>query len=112
MKYRSGWELVAAKHFDDDPLVASYAYEPFKIPYISNKKLGKIRNYIPDFLVEYVDGRINLIEVKRISALNQLTVKKKAEAAKQWAKDNNAEFLFWTDPIIKQLQKIQKAKAL
>lgn len=112
MKYRSGWELTVAKHLDNDPLVLCYEYEAIKIPYISNKKSGKIRNYLPDFYVTYLDGRKVLIEVKRISSLNQLTVKKKAEAAKLWAYKNNCEYIFWTDPIIKALKKIQKARKL
>ncbi len=110
MKYRSGWELTVAKHLDEDPLVLHYEYEAIKIPYISNVQRGTIRNYLPDFLVTYTDGRKVLIEVKRISALNQLIVQKKAHAARTWAHKNNAEYAFWTDPIIKTLQKIQKAK--
>jgi len=112
MKYRSGWELTVAKHLDEDPLVASYTYEAIKIPYISNIRTGKIRNYLPDFYVTYVDGRKLLVEVKRTSALNQILVKKKSEAARVWALKNNSEFVLWTDPIIKAFQKIQKAKRL
>jgi len=112
MKYRSGWELTVAKHLDNDPLVDYYEYESIKIPYISNKRSGKIRNYLPDFFVVYTDGRKVLIEVKRLTALGQLLVQKKADAAKLWAHKNNAEYAFWTDPIIKTLQKIEKAKKL
>lgn len=111
MKYRSGWELTVAKHLDEDPLVESYEYESIKIPYISNKRRGTVKNYIPDFIVTYTDGRKLIIEVKRKTALNQLLVRKKADAARLWACDNSAEYVFWTDPIIKALQKIQKAKS-
>lgn len=112
IKYRSSWELTVARHFDTNPQVLSYAYEPFKIPYISNKQYGKIRHYIPDFLVRYIDGKTVLIEVKRQSALNQLKVRKKAKAARIWATEQVQPtfFEFWTDPIIKKLQEIEKIK--
>lgn len=112
MKYRSGWELTVAKHLDSDPLVDFYEYESIKIPYISNVRRGTLRNYLPDFLVTYTDGRKVMVEVKRTSALNQVTVQKKAAAARVWAVKNQAEYTFWTDPIIKALQKIEKAKKL
>lgn len=111
MKYRSSWELTVAKHLDEDPLVLHYEYESIKIPYISNLKSGRLRNYLPDFLVSYTDGRKLLVEVKRTSALNHLLVRKKAEAARIWATNNQSQYVFWTDSIIKALQKIQKAKA-
>lgn len=110
MKYRSGWELTVAKHLDSDPLVSHYEYEAIKIPYISNKRAGMMKNYIPDFLVTYTDGRRVLVEVKRVNALNQSIVRKKAEAAKLWARKNGIEYVFWTDNIIKALKKIERNK--
>jgi hypothetical protein len=109
IKYRSSWEKTTAQHLDFDPLVEKYEYESLKIPYISNKKTKKTKNYIPDFLVYYVDGRKVLIEVKRVSALNQRAIVKKAEAAREWASKNDCVYCFWTDNIIKALKKIQKA---
>lgn len=109
INYRSGYELITARHLDNDPLVEKYEYESIKIPYVSNKKTGHKRNYIPDFLVYYTDGRKVLIEVKRVSALNQRAILKKAEAAREWASKNDCVYCFWTDNIIKALKKIQKA---
>jgi len=108
INYRSSWELIVARYLDSDPLVEKYEYESLKIPYISNKKTKKTRNYIPDFLVFYTDGRKVLIEVKRTSALTQKIVIKKAEAAKEWATKNDCQYCFWTDRIIRVLKKIQK----
>jgi hypothetical protein len=110
MKYRSGWELTVAKHLDENPEVLHYQYEAIKIPYILNKRTGKIRNYLPDFYVTYTSGRKLLIEVKRNSALNQLLVKKKEAAARLWAMKNGSEYEFWTDQIVLTFQKIQKAQ--
>jgi hypothetical protein len=87
MKYRSGWELTVAKHLDENPEVLHYQYEAIKIPYILNKRTGKIRN-----------------------SLNQLLVKKKEAAARLWAMKNGSEYEFWTDQIVLTFQKIQKAQ--
>jgi len=107
-KYRSSWELATARYFDENPLVVSYEYESIKIPYISNKKSGKIRSYIPDFLVTFLGGRKVLVEVKRISALNQLKVRQKAQAARIWAAQNKMVYEFYTDDIIKAFKETQK----
>jgi uncharacterized protein YlzI (FlbEa/FlbD family) len=110
MKYRSGWELVVAKQFDEDPSVVHYEYESLKIPYVSNNKTKKVRNYIPDFLVTFTNGKKLIVEVKRHSALNQIIIQKKTEAAKLWSKSNDMEYELWTDSIIKALKNIQKTR--
>lgn len=83
-KYRSGWELSYMQHMDADPLVLSYLYEGVKIPYVSNRKTGKLRGYLPDFLVTRVDGTRIMIEVKPSRKVAHATVKKKLEAAALW----------------------------
>lgn len=112
MKYRSGWELTVAVFLDTNDEVDSYEYEPIAIEYISNVKTGKIRRYYPDFLINYKDGKKLLVEVKRNNQLNNLIVQKKAKAAEQWCKKNNATYEFWTDQIVKALQRIQVAQVL
>ena len=77
IKYRSSWELYVCKHLDEDQNVLNYDYEPYKIPYLSNVSSKKFRNYIPDFVVNYIDGSQKIIEVKRTSALNNSIVLKK-----------------------------------
>lgn len=58
--YRSSWELRFMVQLDNDPHVKDYQYEPFVIPYVWD---GGDHRYLPDFLVEYSDGRKELIEV-------------------------------------------------
>jgi len=108
MKYRSGWELVVAEYFDASSDVKSYSYETLKIPYVSNRKSSRVRYYIPDFVVTYTSGRKVIVEVKRKSALNQLTVMKKAEFASYYATSNNMEYEFWTEDTIKKLKQDEK----
>ena len=106
IQYRSSWEYYVCKHFDEDKQVLSYDYEPYKIAYISNARSGKVRFYIPDFVVNYVDGTQKIIEVKRNSALNNITVIKKAEAARRWCESLTKKtgkkhmYELWTEIII------------
>ena len=115
VEYRSSWELYVCKHLDDDNAVASYEYEPYKIAYISNVRSSKVRFYIPDFVVTYVDGSIKIIEVKRTSALNNIIVMKKAEAARRWCeslkkqKGLDHSYEFWCESIVFPLMKKYKA---
>ena len=112
IKYRSSWELYVCKHLDEDQNVLNYDYEPYKIPYLSNVSSKKIRNYIPDFVVNYIDGSQKIIEVKRTSALNNSIVLKKAEAAKKWCENLTIEtkkevtYHFWTEAIIFPIKKM------
>lgn len=106
IKYRSSWEKAACLHFDNDPNVVRYQYESVKIPYISNKKTGKVLNYIPDFIVEYLDGTKTIIEIKREDKLTNLQVIKKAEAARLWAEKEKMTYVFWTQKIILPLKKM------
>lgn len=108
VKYRSGWEFVICLQLDSDPRVVGYTYEPFSIPYMSNVKSGKVRNYFPDFLVSYADGQRRLVEVKRENQMNNLIVKKKAEAAKLWCvnQQQKISYEFWTEKMILPLMKV------
>jgi len=83
MTYRSGWELVYFQWLDTISTVAKFYSESIKIPYVANKKTGKIRNYIPDLLVVYTDGTRKLIEIKPKSKLLQTTNVKKFRAAEK-----------------------------
>ena len=61
--YRSHWEFKYMMKLDHDPRVRTWASEEVSIRY-HRPSTGKIARYYPDFLVEYTDGRIELIEIK------------------------------------------------
>lgn len=107
-EYRSGWERVWAIDLDNDPNVVSYEYETIKIPYILNNKTGKIRYYIPDFIVTYINGAKIIYEVKNTNAMKNITVIKKAKAAELWAQRNGYQYQMITGEIILLLEKKQK----
>ncbi len=75
---------------DAHAAVLTYSYESLKIPYISNLKTKKVRNYLPDFLVTFTDGSQMLVEVKPKRKLEQAVVKKKLEAARAWVSAHGA----------------------
>lgn len=65
--YRSSWEQMFCQFCDDHPSIIKWSSESLRIPY-QNPITGKLTNYVPDFLIQYVDkdGRehVELIEIK------------------------------------------------
>jgi hypothetical protein len=55
-----------------------------------------MRRYKPDFLVEYTDGRIAVIEVKDPSRVDSEDVKRKRSAAEIWCKKRGIEYSTFT----------------
>lgn len=103
MTYRSGWELAYFQYLDTQSDVAEFYSESIKIPYVSNQKTKKTRNYIPDLLVVYVDGSKKLIEIKPKSKLDQAINVKKFNAARQWCTGLGTEFVIVTEVELKSL---------
>lgn len=113
--YRSSWEKRVFIWLDKHPSILKWASEPIKIPY-QNPFNGKINNYIPDLMVEFVDNnskhKVLLIEIKPItqsleeyakSKRDRLTLKlnqAKWDAASKWAKRNGVEFKVMTEKDI------------
>jgi hypothetical protein len=102
-KYRSGWELSYMQYLDTSDAVITWAYESIVIPYVSNKKTGKLRNYHPDFLVTYADGHVELIEVKPAKRVHQAKVAKKLLAAGDYARAHGIALVIITEHELKEL---------
>jgi TnsA endonuclease N terminal len=100
-KFRSGWEEKVMVHLDSQPDVETWTYEQTVIEYISNIRTKKIRKYYPDFYVRYRDGREEVVEVKPKRKLDQLTVKKKAEAATSWCAARGMSYRILTEIELK-----------
>lgn len=64
------------------------------IPWIDGQKHQ--RRYVPDFLVEYEDGRKVIVEVKDPSRLDSDDVRRKRKAAEIWCKQRNMEYVIAT----------------
>jgi hypothetical protein len=83
-----------------DPNVIRYSDQPVKILY--KDELGNSRSYTPDFLVDYRHRKSVYYEVKYESYLkaNQKEVKRKFDAARQFAKECSCEFKVFKDTQI------------
>lgn len=85
--YRSSYEYAFYRGMDTDARVLKYIVEPMKIPYTDNAGINRI--YIPDVLVLYTTGEMELCEIKPSSALRAVNVQLKARATVAYINDNN-----------------------
>ena len=97
MKYRSAYEYAFFEQLEFDPNVIKYLSEPIEIRYVDVDL--KKRTYIPDILVLYKDGRMELCEVKPTVMLRDPNVQLKAKAAIRKIKSTgkNMSFRFVTE---------------
>jgi len=102
-KFRSGWEEKFMVYLDGNQDVKSWSYETLAIEYVSNNRTKKSRKYYPDFIVEYCDGRVEVIEIKPKRKLEQAAVIKKAAAAAEWCKTQGATYKILTEIELKNI---------
>lgn len=89
MFYRSSYELIRLNQLENDELVKTFTINHgIKLKYEHN---GKMRHYIPDILVEYFDGKIELEEIKGWIRDKEV-FDKKCTAAKKYCKINNIKY--------------------
>jgi len=99
--FRSGLELKFIKHLEKNPKVRKYKAESLQIEYSFN---GGTHNYIPDILVEYTDGKIELWEIKPKSQTKWDKNIAKWKAANVYCKKRNWEFIVMTENALKTLK--------
>lgn len=94
-KFQSGLEEKMMKRLEADPHVAKWMKRHgITIPWIDGQRHQ--RRYVPDFLVQYEDGRKVLIEVKDPSRVDSNDVKRKSKAAEIWCKQRGMEYILAT----------------
>jgi len=94
-KFQSGTEELMMYRLEEDRHVVKWMKRHgITIPWIDGQKHQ--RKYVPDFLVEYADGRKVLIEVKDPSRLDSNDVKRKRKAAEMWCKQRHMEYIVAT----------------
>lgn len=101
-RYKSGWEFAFMRWLDANADVNTWLYEPLSVEYVASERTSKIRSYTPDFLVVWSDGRQELIEIKPRSRINKKVIKK-AEAALEFAFENDTEYSILTEIELKEL---------
>ena len=105
--FRSSWELAFMRMCDQHPNILKWANENIKIPY-RNPVTGKHTNYVPDFMIQYIDKNgsehVELIEIKPANQTTLEAAKGKAQslqvavnaakwtAAQEWCKRKGIRF--------------------
>ncbi len=94
-RFQSDLERRMMSRLESDPTVKRWMKRHgISIPWIDGQKHQ--RRYVPDFLVEYIDERKALIEVKDASRIDSDDVKRKRKAAEMWCKQRRMEYLIAT----------------
>jgi len=94
-KYQSDLERRMMDRLENDPLVVKWMKRHgITIPWIDGQKHQ--RRYVPDFLVEYEDGKKAVIEVKDPSRIDSNDVQRKRKAAEMWCKQRRMEYILAT----------------
>ena len=89
--YDSDLERRMMVKLESDPTVVKWQKRhDVSIPWIDEH--GRQHRYLPDFLVEYADGRQVLIEVKGSDKMDSPSVLRKRRAAEQWCRERGMEY--------------------
>ncbi|MEW6556379.1 MAG: TnsA endonuclease N-terminal domain-containing protein [Elusimicrobiota bacterium] len=94
-RYESIWELEYMKKLEKDKTVRKWTKNHgIVIQYVT--EAGNVRGYRPDFLVERIDGKKELHEVKGGQFLENPDTKRKHESAQNWCKRRSMTFVIVT----------------
>ncbi len=99
--FRSSLELRTHCMLEKDDDVIWYENEPFAIEYNNE---GKIRRYIPDFIVVRRSLKSpQLLEIKPAFRLREVVVAFKNKVAEEYCRLNDMHFLFVDEKFLKQI---------
>ena len=123
IRYLSWWEFICMRYFDASPEVRTWASESLFLYYFRAYPVKKAR-YYPDFIVEWKDGSIEMIEVKPLretlppkhsskkrkstliqEAITYETNQRKFAAAREFCSKNNMRFRIYTENDIETIKK-------
>jgi len=123
--FRSSWERAFCQMCDDHPNIVKWASENIKIPYM-NPVSNRMANYVPDFMVQYIDKDgnqfVELIEIKpskETTLENANSVRDRAavavntakwQAASQWCAQQGIRFKVINEDQIFHKPKGNKSK--
>ena len=94
-RYDSGWEKQYMLKLEATKSVKKWTKNHgITIQYVT--EAGNVRGYRPDFLIEKIDGSIELHEVKGTQMLRHPDTIRKHEAATNWCKKRDMNFLIIT----------------
>lgn len=110
--YRSGMECEVMECLEAIPEIMAYDVEPFKkgIPYLYK---GKVHNYFPDLSIKFIDGKVEIWEIKPASQTDLEVNECKWAAANKYCEARGWEFIVVTEVGLGKLKKMAKrAKVL
>jgi len=94
-KFHSDLERRMMAKLEADPFVKKWMKRHgITIPWIDGQKHQ--RRYVPDFFIEYDDGRKAILEVKDPSRLDSNDVQRKRKSAEIWCKQRGMEYMMAT----------------
>lgn len=94
-RYDFGWEKQYMKRLEQDKTVTKWTKNHgIAIQYVT--QAGNVRGYHPDFLIERVDGTVELHEVKGGHLLENPDTLRKHEAARNWCQKRGMRFVVIT----------------
>jgi hypothetical protein len=94
-RYDSSWEKEYMKRLERDKTVIKWTKNHgITIQYVT--EAGNIRGYRPDFLLERIDGTVELHEIKGGQYMQNLDTIRKHEAAKNWCRKRKMVFMVVT----------------
>ena len=94
----SSWEALMSHLLDNDDTVASFKKDALAIKYCIN---GKVRMYIPDFIIKMKDGRTFMIEIKGDIYVDDV-VRCKAKYASAWCIMHNMHYAIFKSKELHQ----------
>jgi hypothetical protein len=100
MHYRSSYERKIYECLEKLPRVVSYRVEPFYVPYFYGTKH---RKYYPDIKVDFVDGAVEIWEVKPSKQTSSKQNRAKWEACVEYCNPRGWKFVVKTEKGIAQL---------
>lgn len=95
VNFKSSWELAAMMWWDRNSNIRMYEYESRII------HLPDGRRAIPDFVLEYIDGTIEYVEIKPTPIQNLDIVKQKLDMIKEQLQREGAKYVLLGDDEIK-----------
>jgi hypothetical protein len=99
--YRSGMECEILECLEQIPGVVKWDYESIEIPYFFE---GKLHKYIPDFIITYSTGEIEIIECKPSKQTDLPKNKAKAAAAEEYCRARGWSYNYLTEVVLNKLK--------
>lgn len=94
MHYRSGMECDVYEYLEAMPEVLSYDVEPFSVQYTFE---GNIHEYNPDLKIQFVDGHIEIWEIKPSNQTHLPKNSAKWTACQQYCETRGYNFMVLTE---------------